>query len=481
MRLWTTPWGWRHLSLSARISLGFIGMLAAVLVIQAALIAWAMNRREASGDSRRAARLAYTGAIAATLATELRRDPRLDLEGFVDRYPYGIALIMRDGRTVGADWSEIDKRGAVARMNEGRNDIPEAWRVGDFAASPITIDGTLQGAVASLPPPLWREVGPWMAATIIMLVLGGSVTLSLVVMRPVRRRITALQEAARRLGDGDLTARAPVVGADEITQLSRTFNVMADDLSARASALETSDRLRRQLIADVSHELMTPLTAVTGRLETMLMPEVRLSPQQRERNLTVAMREARRIERLIGDLLDAARLEGGGGHLSPELFPVADLFSDIQTRHERAVQARHIRLETRVVPEDLAIMADPFRLEQALENLVVNALRHTPHGGSVRLTARREGGEVVLTVSDSGEGIPPEHLPFVFDRFYKATSADGTASPGSGLGLSIVKAIVTRHGGRVSAESTPGQGTTISVTLPVPRSSVSTPPVAQSA
>lgn len=471
-----------HLSLSVRISLGFITMLALVLVIQAGFIAWAVNRRETMIEVRRIERLAQTEAIAATLASELVRNAHVDLERFASRYPSGVVFVMRDGRVVGAkNWSGIDVRGAVARLREGRNEIPDGWRVGDFAASPVTVNGVLEGVVGSLPAPLWRDVGPGMAVTIVLLVIGGSVILSLVVVRPVRRRIALLQDALRKFGDGDLEARAHLSGCDELAQLSGTFDAMADDLQARASALQTSDRLRRQLIADVSHELTTPLTAVIGRLETLLMPEVRLSEPQRERTISVAMREARRIERLIGDLLDAARLEAGGGRLALEVFPVADLFADIQMRHERAVQARQIRWEARIDPEDLLVEADAFRLEQALENLVINALRHTPGGGMIRLSAQRDATQVCLRVEDSGEGIPPEHLPFVFDRFYKVTTADGTASPGTGLGLSIVKAIIVRHGGQVSAASTPGRGTTISATLPAPISSPSVQPIERSA
>jgi signal transduction histidine kinase len=119
-----------------------------------------------------------------------------------------------------------------------------------------------------------------------------------------------------------------------------------------------------------------------------------------------------------------------------------------------------------VSPELATVHVDPFRLEQAIENLVTNALRYTPDGGSIELRARQTASSVAIEVRDSGAGIPPEHLPFIFDRFYKAAAADGLASPGSGLGLSIVKAIVTRHGGRVSAASEVGRGTTITLELP---------------
>lgn len=453
-------------SLFARISGGFIAMFATVLAIQVFFFARAIELRERSVDSDHARRLALTERTARELSAAFDASPSVDVERFVRSIDGNVIVILRDGRVAGAADSSIDVRGAIARLKEGLRDVPEAWRVGRSAAAPILVRGEVIGVVGSPPPPIWLDLGPRTAIRAIALVLVGTLVSSFLVVGPVRKRLAALRTAASRLGMGDRTARADAAGNDEVSELARAFNRMADDLAARASALETSDRLRRQLIADVSHELTTPLTSVIGLLDTMLMPEVRLTDAQRERNLQVAIREARRLERLIGELLDVARLEAGGGSLTLEWFPIADVFNDIQLRHERALLARGIRLETRVEPGELLVHGDAFRLEQALENLVANAVRHTPDGGSIALAAAAEGEAAILTVSDSGEGIPPEHLPFVFDRFYKAASVDGTASPGSGLGLSIVKAIVTRHGGRVRASSEVGRGTTVSIELP---------------
>src|SRR5437764_1154277 len=236
---------------------------------------------------------------------------------------------------------------------------------------------------------------------------------------------------------------------------------MANELAKRAGALEASDRVRRQLIADVSHELMTPLTAVLGHLETLSMPEVRLDDEMRLRHVAIATREAQRLERLIGDLLDTARLEAGGGDLDIQPVATREVFTEVVAHHEIDCRTRNIRFVCSVAWDAEVIRADPFRLEQALENVTANAIRHTPDGGQIELKAERVGPDVALIVTDSGEGIAPEHLPLIFDRFYKTASVKGIASRGSGLGLSIVKAIVTRHRGHVSATSTLGVGTTI--------------------
>jgi signal transduction histidine kinase len=288
------------------------------------------------------------------------------------------------------------------------------------------------------------------------------------IVGPVRSRIRELQRAAARLGSGELTARAREDGADEVAELARAFNAMADELQHRAGALQASDRARRQLIADVSHELMTPLTAILGHLETLSMTEVRLDDAKRLQQIAITTREAKRLERLIGDLLDMARLEAGGGELDIQAVETRDLFEQVAAHHEHDSRTRNIRFTTAVDAGAEMLSVDPFRLEQAIENVTANALRHTPNGGTIELRAERVGNTVTVTVTDSGEGIAPEHLPHIFDRFYKTASAKGMASRGSGLGLSIVKAVVARHGGRVSATSEVGVGTTIRIELPSP-------------
>jgi two-component system sensor histidine kinase BaeS len=287
-------------------------------------------------------------------------------------------------------------------------------------------------------------------------VLGvGTTLIALFVFGPVRRRLKDVQAATERLGSGDLTARAPDHGGDEVAALARSFNQMADELATRARALEASDRTRRQLMADVSHELMTPLTAMRGYIETLTMPEVQLDPQTRQRYMGIITDETHRLEQIIGDLLDLARLEGGGMTLRHDRADVEQLFDRVAARHERELTDRQVTLTTRVDAAARSIVGDADRLEQALQNLAANALRHTPDGGQIRLTAERTERDVLLTVRDNGAGIPSEHLPHIFDRFYKADAARKAAG-GSGLGLSIVKAIVERHGGTVTARNDNG-------------------------
>jgi signal transduction histidine kinase len=249
---------------------------------------------------------------------------------------------------------------------------------------------------------------------------------------------------------------------------------MAADLEARVRELQEADRARRQLLADVSHELMTPLTAMRGYLETLALPEAVPDAATRERYVGIVTEETLRLESIIGDLLDLARLEDGGGELQRGRVAVESLFSRAAARHAQALADKSLQLETRIAPGADAVDGDARRLEQAVQNLVANAVRHTPPGGRVTLAAEPSTSAdgfapraVALSVEDTGPGIPPAHLPHVFERFYRVDTARDQGSGGSGLGLSIVRAIVERHGGRVSVTSPPGLGARFMLTLPV--------------
>ncbi|HUR32230.1 MAG TPA: HAMP domain-containing sensor histidine kinase, partial [Vicinamibacterales bacterium] len=274
------------------------------------------------------------------------------------------------------------------------------------------------------------------------------------------RRLKGVEDAARRLGAGDLTARAPATGNDEVAAVASAFNAMAHDLAARAEALVTADRLRRQLLADVSHELNTPVTAMRGYLETLSMPELRLDEATRARYLSIVGDETARLERMIGDLLDLARLDGGGVTLHVEPLPTRELFARVVGRHERTAAAAQVTITSTVEPGAEVVAGDRTRLEQALQNLAANALRYAPEQSRVELHARDDGDTVTLLVSDAGPGIAAEHLPRVFDRFYKvdeSRAAQSGAPGGSGLGLSIVKAIIEGHGATIAVQSEPGR------------------------
>jgi signal transduction histidine kinase len=355
----------------------------------------------------------------------------------------------------------------------GRRRLTSADGVSPIPTAPVVVDGRFVGLVMVLVRPprpsgglgVPREVGQLLSLPSTLLLMAAAVLGAMVIFHPARRRLRALEYAAQRFGAGEVGVRAPQKGGDEIARVAAAFNRMAGDLEARDAALRTSDALRRQMMADVSHELKTPLTAMRGYIETLRMPEVVLDEDRRNSYLETIDRETRRLERIVKDLLDLARYEHGGVTLQRRLFDIERLFENVAGRHEREAQREGIAIRIHVDPQADQVVADPDRIEQAIENLVANALRHTPAGGTITLSATQANGVATLSVSDTGGGIAPEHLPLVFERFYKVDAARAADSTGSGLGLPITRAIIERHGGTIGVTSQPGQ-TTFTVVLP---------------
>ena len=476
-------------SLYWRIAFGLIAFLAIMLAAEGSVFLWMTDRIAGSMPARSPRRLA--ALVASDLATALTANNRLDIENYIHEQ-FGQTLqtfvvIMRDGQilanhddvppqlldAVRAELEFIETRGPRRFGRRGAwgegldpGDRPPRPppgagprpRRGEFV--PIFVAGEPVGRVVVLPggPPfsrIVRQFGPTIALVATGVLVVGTTLIALVVFGPARRRLKAVQGATDRLGAGDLDARAPEQGGDEVTAVARSFNRMAEELSSRTRALEAADTTRRQLLADVSHELMTPLTAMRGYLETLSMTELDIDAPTRERYLQIVSEETHRLEHIVGDLLDLARLEGGGSTMRQERVDVAALFDRVAARHERELRQRNVRLDFHVGAGAENVIGDADRLEQALQNLAANALRHTPDGGQITLTSTSDPGGVRLTVRDTGPGIPSAHLPLIFERFYKADAARRAAG-GSGLGLSIVKAIVERHGGTITARNDGG-------------------------
>ena len=490
-------------SLYWRIAVGFIACLALLLVVQGILFVWMMGRAGSAIPNQPPERFAQTVAIDVSQA--LARDPALDIERYVrqeyaaDSQPFLVLLADSHTIEIGARFPQALRTEARARLDSLRTmDPARLARGGPFGRGgpfpfqpegpgfpgergpvggrggplglrtgrpwPIIAHGRLVGLVVVPPQPpftfLLTRYAPTLVTVAGATLIAGGVLAALVIFGPTRRRLKAVEDAARRLGSGDLSARAPAGGNDEVAAVASAFNAMADDLAARTDALVAADRARRQLLADVSHELNTPVTAMRGYLETLSMPELTLDASTRARYLAIVGDETARLERIIGDLLDLTRLEGGGGALGVEAVRTEELFARVLARHERTAAAARVTLHTEIEPGAECVAGDRTRLEQALENLAANALRYAPEGSSIQLRARSDAGSVAILVSDDGPGIPQEHVPRVFDRFYKvdpARVAHPDTADGSGLGLSIVQAIVERHGARVSVTSVPGR------------------------
>lgn len=453
-------------SLYWRMLLGMTMLIAVLVVAQAGAVLWLLNRGETGLDDL----TVVTTAAAQRLTEALAVSAGADLSTVLSDVggSHRLFVIMADGRVSGAE----PGGGLAAQIatDLGRTEVrelPATWQRSLFRPAPVYAGERVIGVVGVLPPTTVRRYGPAVALVVVVVMFGGALLGTAVIIGPLRARLRDLTAAARQLGSGDFGARAKRDGSDEVTELAAAFNRMADELAARATRLQASDAARRQLLADVSHELRTPVTTIRGYLETLAMAEVQLDSQTRARHVSVARREIHRLERLIGDLLDTARLEAGAAEMDIGDVPVADLFDSVIGRHEHECRARSIRLTSSIGPGAEHCSGDAFRLDQALTNIITNALRHTRDEGQIELRAERVTGAIVFAVTDDGEGIAAEHLPLIFDRFYKTGSSKKGMPAGSGLGLYIVKTIVERHGGTVSATSELGWGTTIRIEIPL--------------
>jgi signal transduction histidine kinase len=299
------------------------------------------------------------------------------------------------------------------------------------------------------------------------------VILGLMMVRVLVRRLRAMETLAARVAEGDLSARIGDTSGDEIGRLAERLDRMTERLLDARTRVEDTEQQRRQLFADITHELATPLTSIRGYAETLLNPGVSVSDDERTRYVRGVLEESRRLDRLIRDLFELARLEAGASALTLEPLDWAALCRNTATRFEPRFREAGLRLLWSESAEQAWIEADGHRMEQVLENLLANALRYVPSGGTVELaltTAPGRDGRFRLTVSDDGPGLTPEDLAHAFERFYRAAGArvTGTArdAGGSGLGLAIVREIVERHGGAVSAGTREPHGLAINIELP---------------
>lgn len=249
---------------------------------------------------------------------------------------------------------------------------------------------------------------------------------------------------------------------DEIDRLGRSFNVMADRIDAQMHALKRNDAQRRELIANVSHDLRTPLATLHGYLETLILKEQELTAEDRQRYLEIASSHSQRLNQLVSELFELAKLDSVETLLNIEPFSLGELIQDVVQKFKLLASERGINLNTRFSDGVPFAYGDIGMMQRVLENLLENALRYTPEGGCVSVELNKDADKIQVKVADTGCGIPDEELEHIFDRFYRLEKSREGNADNAGLGLAIVKRIVELHGSQIQAESEPEKGTSFS-------------------
>ncbi|HXF62134.1 MAG TPA: HAMP domain-containing sensor histidine kinase [Caldilineaceae bacterium] len=304
-----------------------------------------------------------------------------------------------------------------------------------------------------------------LATVLLVFATGIAISLGYFLSATVSDNLKALTQGAREIARGRLNTRVHIPGRDETADLARSFNHMAAQLETAARKQQELDALRRELIAWVGHDLRTPLASVRAIIEALADGVVE-DPDTVQRYLRTAKRDIDALAVLIDDLFEMAQIDAGGLKLDRRPNSLADLISDTLESFRTLAQEKGVALNGAVVPDVDPVVLDARQIGRVLSNLVSNAIRHTPAGGSVAVRAFPVPDGVRVEVTDTGEGIRSEDLPRVFEQFYRGEKSRSRATGGAGLGLAIAKGIVEAHGGRIGVQSAPGQETVFYFLLP---------------
>jgi signal transduction histidine kinase len=455
------------LSLSARLT----GAFLAIAVVAVALVALFMQQTNVT-ELRRAVLQRERESLAQSLAGFYAAERSwANVRGHIDpllgvRPPpkpeAGQAPRTGPARTSGLP-AVVDADGVVVLpLSEFPRGSEVPREVLDREGTPVMVDGQRVGWVLLFP--IRDRPGPeeliYVERTNRALLLGslGAVLVALMIGLFLARKMTAplraLTEAAGRMAAGDLEQEVPVRSRDELGRLAVAFNQMSREIAVQT-------RLRRQMTADIAHDLRTPLTSIAGYVEAFEEGDLEPTPER----LKLVATEVQHLQQLVSDLRMLSQADAGELRLNLQALPPLSLVERAAAAHRRHAEEQGVALRVAASVNGAQVKVDEARFARVFDNLVDNAVQHTPSGGEIVLSVAEASDKIVFTVRDTGPGIPPEHVGHVFDRFYRADQARG-GDGHSGLGLAIVRALVEAHGGTVHAESELGRGTAMVATLP---------------
>lgn len=290
--------------------------------------------------------------------------------------------------------------------------------------------------------------------------------IGLILFAFLTRRIQNVSRTVKEFEKGRYDQRITVRSRDEIGDLANTFNHMADTIAANMDNLKQTDRLRRELIANVSHDLRSPLASIQGYIETILMKHETLAPDKLQGYLETILADARQLNRLVEELFELSKLDAKQIDPSLETFSLTELLQDVSMKFKSQAEKLNIRLSADLPKQLYFVHADIGMIERVLSNLIENAINFTPEHGMVQLSIQRNDGQLLVRIKDTGKGIPPEDIPHIFDRFFRGDSSRSGSIRGSGLGLAISQKIMELHHSSIRVSSKLKEGSVFEFELP---------------
>jgi len=340
-----------------------------------------------------------------------------------------------------------------------------------FSAAPVFEDETLQGYVYMI---LASEEYDNIAIALqesyllkigvrsFMVTLAAAFLIGLFILWLLMKSLSDIVSTVKKFGSGDMTPRIATRSGGELAQLSVTINSMADTIVRNMEELKEVDKLRRDLIANISHDIRTPISIVHGYVETLIIKHGSLDETKQKEYLNTIIKSTERLKRLVEDLFELSKLESRQVKPRMEVFFISELLQDLVRKYKLLAQEKKIVLETEILSAAPMVLADVAMIERVFQNLIDNAINYTPENGKVKVSVEKDKARVLLKVTNTGKEIPPNELPKIFDRYYKIENKSGR---GTGLGLAIVKNILEIHRSDISVTSENSE-TTFSFDLP---------------
>ena len=313
---------------------------------------------------------------------------------------------------------------------------------------------------------LWNSYLLTLGTRFFMLTLMAAFGLGLLMVWLLTRNLHKIIQTVKKFEKGDMAARIEIKSKGELANLSNTFNIMADTIVKNIDDLKKVDHLRRELIANVSHDLRTPLAVIHGYIETMMMKEGKLSEEERAKYLKTILNSSEYLKKLVADLFELSKLEARQIELKKEPFAITELLLDTSNQYNLLAQEKEIIIKPQFAQEGPIVYADLSLIERALQNLMINAIKHSPENGEVTIELTQNQQNVEVSISNGGAGISAEDIPHIFDRYYKVEKHYG-ANKGTGLGLAIVKNIMDVHNTFIKVKSKINEQTTFYFQLPI--------------